>query len=112
MQFLFTSKKKQSKTDLNKYVSGQFCYERKRYYGLWTLIDGLDWCGLHVHYYDVLLAVQTLILTAPIHCRRSIRRNKLIYILDGLRVSKFTFTFTFSHLADAFIQSDLQLGNT
>ncbi len=24
----------------------------------------------------------------------------------------FTFTFTFSHLADAFIQSDLQLGNT
>ncbi len=23
-----------------------------------------------------------------------------------------TFTFTFSHLADAFIQSDLQLGNT
>ncbi len=24
----------------------------------------------------------------------------------------FIFTFTFSHLADAFIQSDLQLGNT
>ncbi len=24
----------------------------------------------------------------------------------------FTFTFTFSHFADAFIQSDLQLGNT
>ncbi len=24
----------------------------------------------------------------------------------------FTFTFTFSHLADAFIQSDLQLGST
>ncbi len=23
-----------------------------------------------------------------------------------------SFTFTFSHLADAFIQSDLQLGNT
>ncbi len=26
--------------------------------------------------------------------------------------SGITFTFTFSHLADAFIQSDLQLGNT
>ncbi len=26
--------------------------------------------------------------------------------------NSFTFTFTFSHLADAFIQSDLQLGNT
>ncbi len=25
---------------------------------------------------------------------------------------KFTFTFIFSHFADAFIQSDLQLGNT
>ncbi len=27
-------------------------------------------------------------------------------------VKSSTFTFTFSHLADAFIQSDLQLGNT
>ncbi len=26
--------------------------------------------------------------------------------------AQITFTFTFSHLADAFIQSDLQLGNT
>ncbi len=28
------------------------------------------------------------------------------------RAEQTTFTFTFSHLADAFIQSDLQLGNT
>ncbi len=27
-------------------------------------------------------------------------------------LSVITFTFTFSHLADAFIQSDLQLGST
>ncbi len=35
---------------------------------------------------------------------------------DGLHPSwggaALTFTFTFSHLADAFIQSDLQLGST
>ncbi len=42
----------------------------------WT--DGLEWCGL---------LIQTLILTAPIHCRGW--RNKPIYILDGLRVSNF-----------------------
>ncbi len=30
----------------------------------------------------------------------------------NLLVSGFKFTFTFSHLADAFIQSDLQLGST
>ncbi len=42
----------------------------------WT--DGLEWCGL---------LVQTLILTAPIHCRGW--RNKPIYISDGLRVSNF-----------------------
>ncbi len=28
------------------------------------------------------------------------------------RIAVSTFTFTFSHLADAFIQSDLQLGST
>ncbi len=28
------------------------------------------------------------------------------------RILTLTFTFTFSHLADAFIQSDLQLGST
>ncbi len=31
---------------------------------------------------------------------------------DPRRDDAFTFTFTFSHLADAFIQSDLQLGST
>ncbi len=63
----------------------------------WT---GVVWitCGLLWCFYQ-------LILTAPIHCRASIgeqvmhcyispnlfwRRNKLIYILDGLRVSTFS----------------------
>ncbi len=32
-----------------------------------------------------------------------------VYLLPGVEIT-FTFTFTFSHLADAFIQSDLQLG--
>ncbi len=31
---------------------------------------------------------------------------------DLIFFSEFTFTFTFIHLADAFIQSDLQLGNS
>ncbi len=99
---------------------------RKRYYELWTCIlirsdglklkclnegfvsykhsfflhkmltDGLDLCGLLVDYCDVLSAVWTLILTAPIHCRASIVskwwnatflqiwwRNKLINILKA-----------------------------
>ncbi len=34
--------------------------------------DGLKSCRLLVDYCDVLSAVWTLILTAPIHCRRSI----------------------------------------
>ncbi len=66
---------------------------RKCYFGLWTsilsrrnslkicflkthscslhitLIDGLEWCGLLVDYCDILSAVWTLILMAPIHCR-------------------------------------------
>ncbi len=57
-----------------------------------------------------LSAVWTLILTAPIHCRGSIgeqvmefyislnlfpMRNKLIYILDGRRVSTFSANFFF-----------------
>ncbi len=65
--------------------------------------------GSHVDYLWIIVmflsAVWTLILTAPIHCRGSIgeqmmhwyfspnvfrRRNKLIYILDGLRVSTFS----------------------
>ncbi len=49
--------------------------------------------------HDILLHAQqsiTIILTA---------------IVMAIFVS-FTFTFTFSHLADAFIQSDLQLGST
>ncbi len=37
-----------------------------------SLIDGLELCGLLVDYSDVLSAVWTLILTAPIHCRGSI----------------------------------------
>ncbi len=37
-----------------------------------TLNDVLEWCGLLVDYCDVLSAVWTLILTAPIHCRWSI----------------------------------------
>ncbi len=63
----------------------------------WSRVDCL-WTNLMF-----LSVVWTLILTAPIHCRRSIGeqvmlwcislnvfwcRNKLIYILDGLRVSK------------------------
>ncbi len=36
------------------------------------LADGLEWCGSLVDYCDVLSAVWTLILTAPIHCRGSI----------------------------------------
>ncbi len=65
------------------------------------------WSG--VDYCDVL----TLILTAPIHCRGSIddvceqvmwcciakkkkvQMKKLIYILDGFRVSKFSANFQF-----------------
>ncbi len=35
--------------------------------------------------------------------------NTFVYKLDFDAIL-FTFTFTFSHLADAFIQSDLQLG--
>ncbi len=58
------------------------------------LTDGLEWCGLLWCFY------QTLILTAPIHCRASISeqenatffqiwwRNKPI--LDGLRVNTFS----------------------
>ncbi len=58
------------------------------------LTDGLEWCGLLVDYCDVFLsAVWTLILTAPIHVYISPNlfpwRYKLIYILDGLRVSTF-----------------------
>ncbi len=34
----------------------------------------------------------------------------LKHLGDVATVLLFTFTFTFSHLADAFIQSDLQLG--
>ncbi len=36
-----------------------------------TLTDGLEWRGLLVDYCDVLSAVWTLILMAPIHCRGS-----------------------------------------
>ncbi len=34
----------------------------------------------------------------------------IIIIIIVVVVNTFTFTFTFSHLADTFIQSDLQLG--
>ncbi len=78
----------------------------KYYYGLWThnlarnnslvkiilmmdlflknsfsihkmFIDGPEWCGLLVNYYNVLSAFLTLILTAPIHCRGSIGEQVL-----------------------------------
>ncbi len=35
----------------------------------------------------------------------------IFILLASLLLQLFRFTFTFSHLADAFIQSDLQLGN-
>ncbi len=60
----------------------------------------MDWS--HMDYLWIIVvfllsAVWTLIMTAPIHCRGSIGdhvtevwwRSKLIYILDGLRVSTF-----------------------
>ncbi len=68
----------------------------------------MDWSRLLVMF---LSAVWTLILTAPIHCRGHIgeqvtecyislnlfpMRNKLIYILDGRRVSTFSATKKFS----------------
>ncbi len=68
----------------------------------WT---GPEWCGLWCVY-----QLFGLILTAPIHCRGSSGeqvmkclispnlfwwRNKLIYILDGLRVSNFKANFRF-----------------
>ncbi len=70
-----------------------------------TLIDQSDLCGLIIMF---LSAVWTLILTVPIHCRRSIGeevmyiyhnlfgyRNKLIYILDSLEYI-FSIFFSFS----------------
>ncbi len=66
-------------------------------------------CGLLVDYCDVFISCLD-ILTAPIHCRGSIGeqvmgcyispnqfwwRNKLIYILDGLRLSKCSANFHF-----------------
>ncbi len=75
------------------------------------MLTGLELCGLFVDYYDYCVsAVWTFILTAPIHCRRSIGEqviqcyiypilirwiNKLIYILDGLRVNHFSTDFHF-----------------
>ncbi len=57
---------------------------------LLMITDGLEWCDCFY---------QTLILTAPIHCRASFaetlmqrhisQRKKIIYISDGLRVSTF-----------------------
>ncbi len=37
---------------------------------------------------------------------------RIVYSLFSQQLEKFNFTFTFSHFADAFIQSDLQLGKT
>ncbi len=39
------------------------------------LIDGLESCGLLVDYCDVLSAIWTLILTAPIYCKGSISKQ-------------------------------------
>ncbi len=69
-------------------------------------------CRSLVDYCDVLSAVWTLILTAPIHCRGSIGEqvmkcyispkifwswNELIYVLGGLRVSKIKANFHFRY---------------
>ncbi len=43
---------------------------------------------------------------------RSRKYDHITPILRSLHWLPITFTFTFSHLADAFIQSDLQLGST
>ncbi len=80
------------------------------------LIVQLESCGLLVDYCDVFISYletdlsfwETLILTAPIHCRGSFgeqvmlnlqmssdEKNKLIYILGGLRMSKFSANFHF-----------------
>ncbi len=54
----------------------------------------------------------------PLQKRHLVAKNEFTFsfrptrkLTDGFTFT-FTFTFTFSHLADAFIQSDLQLGNT
>ncbi len=68
----------------------------------------MDWSD--VDYCDVLSAVWTLILTAPIHCRASTgeqvmrcyislnlmkEKTNLLYISDGLRGSTFSEDFFF-----------------
>ncbi len=74
----------------------------------WLMVwSGVDYLWIIVMF---LSAVWTLILTAPIHCRASIGeqvmkhyispnlfwwRSKLIYILDGRRVSTFSAIFHF-----------------
>ncbi len=72
----------------------------------------MDWSGVDYLWIIVMFlsAVWTLILTAPIHCRGSIVeqvmecyispnlfwwKNKLLYILDGLRRSTFSANFHF-----------------
>ncbi len=56
---------------------------------LQMLTDGLEWCGLLVDYCDVFISC----LEDPLVRKWSDEiwwRNKLIYILDGLRVSTFS----------------------
>ncbi len=53
-----------------KHINDVFVYYKNSSFSLHKmLIDGLEWCWLVVEYY---IAVWTLILTAPIHCRGSI----------------------------------------
>ncbi len=88
-----------------------------------TFID--DWSGVDYLWIIVMFlsAVWTLILMAPINCRGS---TQMLNSSKSFQMKKQThcifwiawgwvhfctclFTFTFSHLADAFIQNDLQM---
>ncbi len=56
--FIFKQKTVQNRSkhmSVNYDVRGQCYYERKRYYGLWTLIGALELCGLLVDYCDVFI---------------------------------------------------------
>ncbi len=67
-----------------------------------TLTDGLEWCGLLVDYCDVFISCLDSHSDGTHSLQRMndtflqiSRRNKLIYILDGLRVSKFSANLNF-----------------
>ncbi len=48
----------------------------------------------------------------PILLQFDVIKLKSVILTKSIDVHYHSFTFTFSHLADAFIQSDLQLGST